>query len=806
MSKITRFETLERELLNRQPGLGFTPVPVSRKITINGLQQDLSGDQNWNITAVTDASLLSSGVIPDARLSTSVQRSTNIAGLRALTTPSSNIIYQTTDSGQEGLWRYDPADISSPDDTGRVLVSVNNKRFKRVLIEQYLNVKWFGAVGNGINDDTVSCNKAILAGAAMKIPVLFSDGTFLVNAVTELALQTNSHIILRNVTVKAMTANVGTYAIFSIRSKSNVFIECFNAVIEGERGTHVVVGTPGEYGMGITIDQSSNVRIYGTLTIKNCWGDAIYIGGGTTAFNRPKNIEIRDVITDNCRRQGISVTNVLGLKIYNTDCTNTTGTAPQCGMDFEPNAGCTVEDVYVENFRAINNVGGGWLMFSGYADAFIKNIKGKNIELTNSGGDGLTINQSTADKVLDIDINILKSKFSLGKGISLQGVTNCIITRLEIVNSGGNTNLYIALCKNLKIEKYNISDSGSTATGISLLSTNSDISIEGGIMNVGNYGIASVNTSDNTGLKIKYGKITSRLAPGLFLYNVHASDIIENKFLNCGEQACRFVDCNDNSIQVNVCEANGSLVNNQYAHMAFEGNSNINNIESNIFRIGGNANKAKYSISFTSGTANNFVTDNDFNGASLSTNVNDLSTTGNIVYENRHRNAGPTAQRPTGISVGFVYYNTTLGVHETWNGGSWVEAPGTVKDHGAAHTNGDGVNLTGTLISGSQVSLIVAAGTGFPSASGQVITYNGFSYERTYSIFKDAVSINMYTQFYNSSGVGLGWVLNIKEPVQLTTTQRNALPTQPEGTRIYNITTKTYDYWNGTAWKTIATL
>lgn len=34
--------------------------------------------------------------------------------------------------------------------------------------------------------------------------------------------------------------------------------------------------------------------------------------------------------------------------------------------------------------------------------------------------------------------------------------------------------------------------------------------------------------------------------------------------------------------------------------------------------------------------------------------------------------SGTTAQRPTVVTIGFEYYNTTLGQLEIWNGTSWV--------------------------------------------------------------------------------------------------------------------------------------
>jgi|GEM_PF-3814701 len=84
---------------------------------------------------------------------------TTIAALRLNTTPLINHIYQTTDI--QGEWYYDSADVTSPDNTGTILVS-GTYRFKRVTAgNTALNVRWFGALGNGVADDRPAIEKCL---------------------------------------------------------------------------------------------------------------------------------------------------------------------------------------------------------------------------------------------------------------------------------------------------------------------------------------------------------------------------------------------------------------------------------------------------------------------------------------------------------------------------------------------------------------------------------------------------------------------------------------------------------------------
>ncbi|MBP1988789.1 glycosyl hydrolase family 28-related protein [Paenibacillus eucommiae] len=108
--------------------------------------------------------------------------STTIAELRANTNPDANLVYFVRDREQEGPFYYDAADSSSPDNIGTVLVSTSGARFKRSF-DGLLNVRWFGAKGDGIHDDADAIQKAIDQAQAIFIP----DGTYIIKKTIQIS-------------------------------------------------------------------------------------------------------------------------------------------------------------------------------------------------------------------------------------------------------------------------------------------------------------------------------------------------------------------------------------------------------------------------------------------------------------------------------------------------------------------------------------------------------------------------------------------------------------------------------------------
>lgn len=117
----------------------------------------------------------------DRVLQSGIVVSATIEELRAMADPDPQHIYYVTDRGQEGQFIIDTDDKITKDNTGTVLVSASGARFKRLLDSPYLNVKWFGAKGDGENADMIPIQTAIDAASALGGgTVFFPRGTYIV--------------------------------------------------------------------------------------------------------------------------------------------------------------------------------------------------------------------------------------------------------------------------------------------------------------------------------------------------------------------------------------------------------------------------------------------------------------------------------------------------------------------------------------------------------------------------------------------------------------------------------------------------
>ncbi len=118
-------------------------------------------------------------------------------------------------------------------------------------------------------------------------------------------------------------------SMLTIRNRSNITISGYGATFAMNKPEY----TSGEHRMVIRAYGCHDLTIEG-LTVRDSGGDGIYLGAGTTPC---RDVVIRDVVSDNNRRQGISVISAERLVIEGCALLNTNGTAPQSGIDFEPN-------------------------------------------------------------------------------------------------------------------------------------------------------------------------------------------------------------------------------------------------------------------------------------------------------------------------------------------------------------------------------------------------------------------------------------------------------------------------------------
>src|SRR6185312_15060399 len=66
-----------------------------------------------------------------------------------------------TDPGREGVFVPDPSDRTTADDSVMTLRTADGLLYRRIVEQGILNVRWFGAVGNGAVDDWPALQKAI---------------------------------------------------------------------------------------------------------------------------------------------------------------------------------------------------------------------------------------------------------------------------------------------------------------------------------------------------------------------------------------------------------------------------------------------------------------------------------------------------------------------------------------------------------------------------------------------------------------------------------------------------------------------
>lgn len=156
----------------------------------------------------------------------------------------------------------------------------------------------------------------------------------------------NTRLILDG-TISLQPNDFTNYRILLVEG-NYISIEGKGSII-GDKHTHT--GTKGEWGMGISIHHSNKVKI-ADITIKDCWGDCMYIG------EESRNIKIEGCNLIHGRRQGISVTSADSVIIRRCTISDVSGTLPEYAIDLEPNRGDSVDHICIEKVTVRGCKGG----------------------------------------------------------------------------------------------------------------------------------------------------------------------------------------------------------------------------------------------------------------------------------------------------------------------------------------------------------------------------------------------------------------------------------------------------------------
>ena len=234
------------------------------------------------------------------------------------------------------------------------IIKANNAIFDNVTIKGSWNVN---KISTSLFKD-LSYKNALRDVMALTSPnvhndVIIEDGRYLFDAeksnATLIKLCSNTNLIL-NGTIETAPNSFNSYNIVSIEG-NNIKVSGIGT-IKGDKTSHV--GTEGEWGMGIYISKSSNCKVTG-ITVRDCWGDCIYVGNGSN------NIILSNLTLINGRRQGISITDGYNIKVTNTTITEVSGTSPGYAIDIEPNKQNHIRNVLIENVT-IRDCDGGFVV------------------------------------------------------------------------------------------------------------------------------------------------------------------------------------------------------------------------------------------------------------------------------------------------------------------------------------------------------------------------------------------------------------------------------------------------------------
>jgi polygalacturonase len=211
-----------------------------------------------------------------------------------------------------------------------------------------LSVKTYGAVGDGVHDDTAAFQAAINALPATGGTVNVPAGTYLIDPTKKINLR--SYMLLNmdpSAVLKAKSnAAIRAYILYAYKRTQ---VEIAGGQLVGDRDTHTYISTStSEWNHGIQIIGCTHVTVR-DLYVAKCAGDGICTGGNTS------DLVIANVVSTQNRRQGLSLTFCHDIQVHDSEFSYTNGTSPECGIDIEPDNTDPAYNILIQNCRLNNN-------------------------------------------------------------------------------------------------------------------------------------------------------------------------------------------------------------------------------------------------------------------------------------------------------------------------------------------------------------------------------------------------------------------------------------------------------------------
>lgn len=305
---------------------------------------------------------------------------------------------------------------SEPSTSGQPAVYIPPTRTRGAAVR---NVRDYGALGDGAHDDTAAFQAAINSlpsdGGTVNVPA----GRYLLDAVRSIRLRSRMLLQLApdaTLVVKPNSADKA-YLIYALSVND---VEIAGGQVIGDRYGHL--GTAGEWGHAVFVRGCSRVTVR-DMRLADCWGDGISIGAALVWNGEPipsEDVVVANIVSTNNRRQGISIGRANNVVLRDSEFSNSNGTAPECGIDIEPDDPGISNVVSIENCTFRGNRKYGMLCYKRSQNTTIRRCT-----VESNGSCGIVTVGSTAIVIESNDIRLNRAT-----GIYVQdGTSNCQITQ-----------------------------------------------------------------------------------------------------------------------------------------------------------------------------------------------------------------------------------------------------------------------------------------------------------------------------------------------------------------------------------------
>ncbi len=203
----------------------------------------------------------------------------------------------------------------------------------------------YGAFANDVIADTPALIAAMSGGGrTVRVPA----GEYRVG---KLSIPSNTVLELATGAVLRDTGQLGEFdSLINVVGVSNVRIL-------GGQVTANRAYTTGEFRHGIFVRFAANVEINSVVSSGH-GGDGIYLGTGTD------RVTIVSTAGTQNRRNGLSIVSGTNVLVHSSVFSSTSGTAPSCGIDAEPNNnGDMVQNITISSVTTFGNAGCGISVF-----------------------------------------------------------------------------------------------------------------------------------------------------------------------------------------------------------------------------------------------------------------------------------------------------------------------------------------------------------------------------------------------------------------------------------------------------------